>query len=477
MTAARCSCGIAAESARRAAEERDAEAGAADDAPRRGRATLESVAAASDDQQHARARARPSRRPRRPTARVRPKTSWATAAEPASAKTPRPGDEVVGRVEQRRRELRAEREEQAADRPRRDDAERGEQERAGAPRRDARPLRRQAQARARRRPARASARRPRRRSRRARTARRRAARAARAANSTKRGGDEHAEAHARRRSTTPLVSPTPAGSRRGCRSSSAALAAPSASAGREPLHAAGDEQPDDRVGEHEEHGRAHERAERDEQDRPAADLVGHAAGEEQRGEHAERVGRVDEREDERREAPELAVDAVERRRRARREQRQADDRAGERVGDARRERAARWRWRWSSGASWVQSSFDISKVLEAIEQLYHVRRAGTTERREKIAHPAAVGARPGDDHAHRRRPAAAGHRAAAGRRPAAPVQRGLGGDGPAGLDRAPTTCGCCARRASRARAPRARSASSRCAATTSRSASPAWSRC
>ena len=60
-----------------------------------------------------------------------------------------------------------------------------------------------------------------------------------------------------------------------------------------------------------------------------------AAGEQQRGEHAEGVRRIDEREHERREAPQLAVDAVQRRRGARCEQRQADDRSGERVRHAR----------------------------------------------------------------------------------------------------------------------------------------------
>ena len=68
-------------------------------------------------------------------------------------------------------------------------------------------------------------------------------------------------------------------------------------------------------------GRRHQRAERDEQHRPAPDVVGDAPGEQQRGEHAERVGRVDQRQGERREVPELAVGAVERRRRDRREQR------------------------------------------------------------------------------------------------------------------------------------------------------------
>src|SRR5512133_1174286 len=96
-------------------------------------------------------------------------------------------------------------------------------------------------------------------------------------------------------------------------------------AGGQPLHAAGDEEPHDRVRQHEEHGGAHQGGK----------------GGEQHGEHAESVGRVDEREDERREPPQLTVDAVERRRRAGREEGQADDRAGQRVGHGRGERAGR----------------------------------------------------------------------------------------------------------------------------------------
>ena len=53
----------------------------------------------------------------------------------------------------------------------------------------------------------------------------------------------------------------------------------------------------------------HQRAERGEQHRPAADLVREPAREQQRGQHAERVRRVDQREHDRREAPQLAVGA------------------------------------------------------------------------------------------------------------------------------------------------------------------------
>src|SRR5262249_36434035 len=63
-------------------------------------------------------------------------------------------------------------------------------------------------------------------------------------------------------------------------------------AGREPLEAAGDEEPRRRVGEEEQDRRPGEAAERGEQDGAAADLVGDAAREEERGEHAEGVRRV-----------------------------------------------------------------------------------------------------------------------------------------------------------------------------------------
>ena len=123
-------------------------------------------------------------------------------------------------------------------------------------------------------------------------------------------------------------------------------------AGREALHAAGDEEPGGRVGEHEQHRRARERRERDEQHRPAADLVGDPAGEEQRREHAEGVGGVDQRERERREAPELAVGLVERRRRDRREQAEPDHGRGEGVGARRSTASSARRGRPRRSAAW-----------------------------------------------------------------------------------------------------------------------------
>ena len=60
----------------------------------------------------------------------RPKASCATVADAREHEDADARDHVVAAVEQARRELRAEREEQAADRPRRDDGERGQEERA-----------------------------------------------------------------------------------------------------------------------------------------------------------------------------------------------------------------------------------------------------------------------------------------------------------------------------------------------------------
>ncbi len=97
--------------------------------------------------------------------------------------------------------------------------------------------------------------------------------------------------------------------------------------------------------------------------------------------------------------------------------------------------------------------------------------------REKIPHPATDVARPGDDHAHAsatRSGSTIVRLLADGRpRPCGELSTALG----LPPRRAPTTCGCCARRASPARAPRAPSVSSRCAATTSRRASPGSSAC
>jgi hypothetical protein len=109
--------------------------------------------------------------------------------------------------------------------------------------------------------------------------------------------------------------------------------------GGDPLDTARDEQPGDRVGEHEQHRRAEQRAQGDEQHRAPADLVGDTPGQKQRGKYADGVDREHEREDERREAPFLAVDAVQRRGRGRREQREPDHARHERVGEPRREGA------------------------------------------------------------------------------------------------------------------------------------------
>jgi hypothetical protein len=78
-----------------------------------------------------------------------------------------------------------------------------------------------------------------------------------------------------------------------------------------------------RVGDHEQHTRRHQRRESGEQDRPAADIVGDATGEQQRREDAEGVGRVDQRQGQGREMPEDAVGAIERRGRHRGEEAEA----------------------------------------------------------------------------------------------------------------------------------------------------------
>ena len=73
----------------------------------------------------------------------RPKASCATVPRAREHEDADARDHVVAAVEQARRELRAEREEQAADRPRRDDGERSQEERAPHLSGHARSLRRQ----------------------------------------------------------------------------------------------------------------------------------------------------------------------------------------------------------------------------------------------------------------------------------------------------------------------------------------------
>jgi hypothetical protein len=73
--------------------------------------------------------------------------------------------------------------------------------------------------------------------------------------------------------------------------------------GGETLEPARDERPGSRVGDQEQHRRAAEPRERGEQDRPAADVVGDSAEQQQAREHADGVRRVDQRHGERREVP------------------------------------------------------------------------------------------------------------------------------------------------------------------------------
>ncbi len=245
---------------------------------------------------------------------MRPNSSCAAAPAPASAKTREAGDEVVGRVQQVRGQQRAEREEQT---PPIDHEEMTPSEASRNGRRtdggNARALRRQP----------------------------RPCRCASTGSGMKQRADERDREqheqddvgqHARRGRelrrapaetstprpmppalTTPLVRPTPAGSRAGCRSSSAALAAPRARPVARPCSAAGDEQPRDRVGEHEQRptspsawrarraGPGGGRPRRT--DGPASSSAASTP---------KAYDGVDQRQHDRREAPQLAVGAVER---------------------------------------------------------------------------------------------------------------------------------------------------------------------
>ena len=137
----------------------------------------------------------------------------------------------------------------------------------------------------------------------------------------------------------PLVSPTPAGSRRGCRSSSAALAALSAAPVARPWTARAANSQTVESASSEQDGCGDQPAKRDEQDRPAADVVGHAPDEQQAGQHPEGVGRVDQGQRQRREVPQHAVGVIQRRRRDRREQAEPDHARNKRVRDPARQDA------------------------------------------------------------------------------------------------------------------------------------------
>ena len=122
-------------------------------------------------------------------------------------------------------------------------------------------------------------------------------------------GDEHAEpepggAMRRRSSDRPAPDRGAGGGR-----ASAALAALSAAPVASPWRPRATKSQATESATAEEHRRDHERPERDEQDRPPADLVGGAPGEQQCREHAERIGRVDERQRQRREMPQIRVGA------------------------------------------------------------------------------------------------------------------------------------------------------------------------
>ena len=243
------------------------------------------------------------------------------------------GHDVVVGVQQRGAERRAERDEQAADRPARDHGQRGKEERAPDDRRDARALRRELHAAGRLRRARASAARRRRRSRRARAARRTGARAARG-RARRAARRCRCRGPCRRRWRRRWSGRPRRGCGVGCRSSSAALAAPSARPVARPwMPRATNSQTVESASMNRTLVAISVPSEASSTGRRPISSES-AAGEQQRGQHAERVRRVDQRQHDRREAPELAVGAVEGRRSAGREQREADHRRDVRVGDA-----------------------------------------------------------------------------------------------------------------------------------------------
>ena len=137
----------------------------------------------------------------------------------------------------------------------------------------------------------------------------------------------------------PLVSPTPAGVAARMQVEQRRAGGAERRAGGEALDGARREQPGCRVGEREQDGCGDKPAKRDEQDRPAADVVGHAPDEQQAGQHPERVGRVDQGQRQRREVPQHAVGVIQRRRRDRGEQAEPDHARNKRVRDPVRQDA------------------------------------------------------------------------------------------------------------------------------------------
>ena len=267
-------------------------------------------------------RARSSPRWRRSTGRCG-RTGVGDRRRAGERDDPDPGDDHVRRAEQMHGELGPSEkksapidQEESTARPARTN---GRRTTAGT----ARALERRAGSRVRSTPARASSTHRRTRSRRGRAGRRMAATrgASRAARATTRRG---CRGRFRGRGRDAFVRPTPAGSRRGCRSSSAALAALSAAPVARPWRP--------RATNSQATESARMKRTVDAISTPsAASRTGRRPtssetppGEQQRGEDAERVGRVDEGQRQRREVPELAVGAIERRRRERREQAQAD---------------------------------------------------------------------------------------------------------------------------------------------------------
>ena len=257
MTAARCSGGITADSARSAPRNATPNPpppmiapaqNSADGVRRRGRARSAP----------SRATGPATRRPRPPRVPCGRRAVAPTAPEPARAKIASPVTRWLDVWNSDADSDGPERQEQPADRPRGDHGRARPAGTGGGPPAGSTGAATSAAAASDSRPARASATRRRTRPRTARTARRTAARAARAR--TARAPTTPARrAPCRRRRRRRWRARRPAGSRRGCRSSIAARGRAQRQPGRDALNAARHEQPGHRRREHEQHRRHQQR--------------------------------------------------------------------------------------------------------------------------------------------------------------------------------------------------------------------------
>ena len=141
MTAARCSFGITATSARRPPRNATPKPAPPRIEPARYACPSRAPTATTISAIPAASAIEPALAPSHGA--VRPEQQLSAAAAPASADDSDARHDHVRRAEQMRRELGAEREEQAADRPGGDHRQAGQQERAPAGRRDRWPLERQ----------------------------------------------------------------------------------------------------------------------------------------------------------------------------------------------------------------------------------------------------------------------------------------------------------------------------------------------